>query len=346
MGKDKKRSSPVEETEAAFEPHAVVLESIPLLEHKKVVYHQEFNPTCLVLTKPIPGKIEKPGEAPIKYTRRRLLYKHDEGYCDFLLAQEDDSEKDTDVLPVPFGFNESSMNGQMTYSGGVSLPWPSTLSESSYNSKKNRLIDYINTDPATRNITDTILMVYKRICWLFFNSVQAEPKLAEKFETERDVMKELKCPVEPSTYKDDSDGHKTGQFNFKYTPRMYVKLDVYADKKVPGKMNVSSKFYDLKDEEIDIMTHLQQPTKIAPVVIFKGVFTGAKSSVQSSLFEANKVTFSAKFGGRERVLRPKIKTADDVASTSQFDRNEEEEVPVRHKDRKDRKKRQEADEEY
>jgi len=348
MGKDKKRSTPKNspETEAAdsFEPYAVVLESIQMLDHKQVVYHHEFNPTCLVLTKPISGEIKKEGQQTIKYARRRLLYKHELGYCDFLLAQEDD-DKDSDVLSVPFGFNESNMNGQMTYSGGVSLPWPSTL-QANYNPKKTRLVDYINTDPETRNISDTLLMVYKRICWLFYNSAQSDPKLAKDVESERDAMKFLNCPINPPTYKEDqADGHKMGQFNFTYTPRMYLKIDAYPDKKESGKMNVSSKFYDTKDEEVDIMTRLTQSAKVAPVIIFKGIFSGAKSSIQSSLFEANKVSFSAKTGGgRERVLRPKIKTADEVASTSQFDSTPaEEEVPTR---RKDRKKRQEADEEF
>ncbi len=347
MGKDKKKGTPEsQETQSNQEPWAVVLESLKTLETKQVVYHDEFDPAKLIMLKPFPGEIKKEGEQPIKFWRRRLMYQHDDGYCDFLLAQRD-SDKDLDVMTVHGGFKESKMSGQSTYSGGFALPWPSTLVEN-YNPKKSsRLVDYVNTDPSTRNVTDTLLMVYKRICWLFYKSAQDDPKLAKDVETERDAMKTLKCFIYEPTYKPEE--AKAGQFNFSYTPSMFLKIDAYLDKKNPGQVRVASHFYDLKDEEVNIMDHLTQPVKMAPVLAMKGTFTGAKSSIQLSLYEANKVVFTAKSGGRERILRPKVRTADEVASTSQFDEttdNKEDEPKKEHRKKDHKKRRDRADEEY
>lgn len=351
MGKDKKKGTPdSQETHSNQEPWAVVLESLKTSETKQVVYHDEFDPDKLIMIKPLQGEIKKEGEQSIKYWRRRLMYRHDDGYCDFLLAQRDD-DKDTDVLTVHTGFKESKMSGQSTYSGGFTLPWPSTLKDA-YNPKKSsRITDYVNTDPATRNVTDTLLMVYKRICWLFYKSAQDDPKLASDIESERDAMKFLKCFIYAPTFKPEDP--KAGQFNFTYTPSMFSKLDVYQDKKNPGQVRVASHFYDTKDEEVDIMSHLDHPARMAPVFYLKGTFSGAKSSIQLSLYEANKVVFTAKSGGRERILRPKVRTADEVASTSQFDdtaaetaENKEEEAPKKDRKKEHKKRRDKADEEY
>lgn len=293
---------------------------IPENYHKgkiRAVEHQDYRDENLMLVKPKVSTIGADKKTTV--SRFALVYHFDDGFAPFILAPSGDER-----MQIPFGFKENVQenSGAKNWSGGLSMPWPTLMNASSHTGKKQ---PEINTNPKTRNITDTVCMIYARICHLMLKAKDTTGSgKFDAVENERDVTNIIKSPVYWGLVKDEQNKKLNRTFDFKRDPMIYLKLDAYTltkDGPNKGKLVVNTLFRDEGDESVNIMDNLNRKVELSPGINFESVFVGATSSIQVKIYEGLNAKFGATVGSgfnREpsRVVKTKAKTAADIGGSS------------------------------
>lgn len=299
---------------------------------QRPVFHRQFVPERLVLCKPMKKSITpKEGGRPIDTKRFHLMYYHEEegGYCSFILMQED-MEDDSDIRECRFGFKHDEKTN--TYSGGIQHEWPS-LTKTDVGPLADTDIKY-NEDPDTRNFSDTLGMVYRRIIYLMH-------KASTKFRGKSvDVVESA---IKNFLYMPKiKEGKNDGLIDTNKKPSIYPKLAAFVSTKgdTTGKLIMMTKFYTPDDEMINILDHLGNGLRLAPAYHFESVFEGASHSIQIKLWEANKVTVGEKFGGGtlRRMMRPRVQDNSGLDDPLAKKVNSKEKKSKDKKEKKHRKK--------
>lgn len=211
---------------------------------------------------------------------------------------EDPDNEEADIVTASYKAISRDANGYFN-SVRVSLPWPTNVDKS-----EKKKIPQIDRNPDTRTITDTIMMVYERICELLYEVLPQDISRFDEnggkaLESVGDVKKQVTLPVYFPRYQEKEGvklpkGVEKNEINYQYEPSVYLKLytEYKDDPKHEGKkiQIVKTPFYDRKtDEQMNVVSLIDKGLKFTPMIVCECVFVGSTIGIHLFLKEANKV---------------------------------------------------------